>query len=180
MTRAVMAIDPGKKGALVLLSEDGKVEFAEWDDERAMFKRLAEWSAQYNVVLVALEHVWSRGGEGAKSAFSFGYNNGWWTGVLLALNLPFRLVVPQEWQKGRVRKRKKSEPKSFKPSFEVAERLYPYLELRTPIKTAKTGRKTGGRLKDGVADALLIAEWGWAQVPGGFMNRDSTLKEMFG
>jgi crossover junction endodeoxyribonuclease RuvC len=49
--------------------------------------------------VVLLEKVHSMPSQGVKSTFSFGEAFGWIQGVLDALNLPVRLITPNEWQK---------------------------------------------------------------------------------
>lgn len=85
---------------------------------------------------------------GAIANFERGVTRGWeW--LLLGLGIPCQLVPPQTWQRvmhvgtaGRDTKAR---------SIEAARRLWPGAQLTT-------GKQV--RPRDGMAEALLIAEWG--------------------
>jgi len=98
-----IGIDPGKKGAAVFLCDDIAMEYVvpmikgKAYDIPAMVKLLKAVGAarQY----VALEKVHAMPGQGVTSMFSFGTGWGIWQGILAALEIPYILVTPQQWQK---------------------------------------------------------------------------------
>ncbi len=144
MERAWLGIDPGKGGALALLT-DGCAEVVTYPGDVALcVDILREWKAVYEIELVALERVHSMPRQGVRSVFSFGENFGAWPGILAALKLPYELVTPQEWQKGTVLPSDGSSPKEG--ALSVARRRFPQVDL---------SRKSD----DGKADALLMADF---------------------
>lgn len=145
--KAWIGVDPGADGAVALLFEDRTLEIVEVKDgEAAVLAALEWWPNECDLRLVALEQVGAMPGQGVTSTFTFGRNYGWCQGVLDALKLPWKLVRPQEWQRGVV----PSKPKGCKKRSTVAaERLWPGVKFRGP----------GGGLRSGRADAALIADW---------------------
>lgn len=134
-------IDPGKTGALALLSEDGK--FYSVTDFSESFSFLEQHKEL--IKFLYLERVHSMPGQGVSSTFLFGENFGWWQGVLQAMKIPFETKLPQAWQKGFDIKKSKSDAK---PSLEIARRLFP----EAPLNLKKHHNR---------ADALLIAYKCW-------------------
>jgi len=147
--QAWIGIDPGKSGALALISSEDQVA-EDWPGDAAgAAELLMTWRLEYNVELVALERVGSMPGQGVKSMFSFGENFGTWQGILAALSIPYVMPRPQEWQKGLVSPSDGVDSKAR--SLAVARRLFPEVEL--------SRKKDHGR-----ADALLLAWWARRQV----------------
>ena len=146
-----IGIDPGKTGAVGLLRDGGYVAAADWTSGPEVAGTLRLWLDLYPVGLVALEEVHSMPKQGVVSSFSFGASWGWWVGLLDALEAPWRLVRPQQWQPGFIGK--KASP-TDKPGLLVARRLWP----EAPLKLAKHHNR---------ADALLIGRWAWMQALGG-------------
>ena len=87
-----------------------------------------------------LESVHSMPKQGVASSFSFGRGFGLWEGILVALGIPYLLVAPQTWKAVMLR----DMPKDKNAAKVQACRLWPEL----------------GRLSDGEAEALLMAEYG--------------------
>ena len=87
-----------------------------------------------------LESVHSMPKQGVASSFSFGRGFGLWEGILVALGIPYLLVAPQTWKATMLR----DMPKDKNAAKLQASRLWPDL----------------GRLSDGEAEALLMAEYG--------------------
>jgi crossover junction endodeoxyribonuclease RuvC len=92
----------------------------------------------------AIEYCHAMPKQGVTSMFKFGTNYGIWHGILAALQIPFYIARPAQWQKGVI---KKAQDK--KPAVAAAARIFPGAELHGPR----------GGAKDGRADALLIAYW---------------------
>jgi hypothetical protein len=89
---------------------------------------------------IIIENVWAFPGDSAMSAFKFGTNYGIWQGIFGAMDLRWRKVTPQKWQKefGPFSKIKKERKNQLK---EIAKGFYEKPTLQT-------------------ADAILIAIWG--------------------
>lgn len=140
--KAYVGIDPGQTGAIAVLSDGGIPKVWEWPgDEIAAAEIVREIVFSFDVCLCALEAVSAMPKQGVSSTFKFGANWGIWRGILAALQVPFILVRPQEWQKNIVPK--KASPDE-KPSLAVARRMFPDVDMH--------------RKKDhGMADALLLA-----------------------
>jgi len=139
-------IDPGKTGAIAIISGDMEIHLLEdWaGDEIQMANVLRKMMGiSPNQFRFSIEKVHAMKGQGVRSMFTFGTNYGIWKGILAAFQIPFTEVAPQTWQKGLIHK-----AQDKKPSLAAAGRLFPSAELYGP--------KGGG--KDGRADALLIAE----------------------
>jgi len=152
---AVVGIDPGKGGALALLSLDLYAVQA-WDcpgDYLAMAELFGEIHAQYRLVGAAIEQVgaFRAAGrqQGAVSMFTFGTNFGVWLGLLAGSGIPHTSVRPQAWQK--TLNGASGDPKER--SLLEARRLFPSVDLH--------------RKKDhGKADALHLARWALREFVG--------------
>lgn len=92
-----------------------------------------------------VEHVNAMPGQGVTSCFSFGQNFGFILGLLTAFHIPYELVRPQKWKK------EFSCTSDKNTSIEVAQRLFPGVDLRRTPKCTKP--------HDGVCEALLMAEY---------------------
>ena len=150
-TPLFIGIDPGASGALAGLDPMGQVvEVLDYDGEQAAAKVLRDLQQRYSLQ-AALEQVHAMPKQGVSSSFKFGMAFGAWVGVLAALGVPYRLVPPTVWQKGRVRKTDGPDPKTR--SLTAARRMFPEASL---------ARKKD----DGRADALLIADWLRTQFAG--------------
>ena len=145
-------IDPGLSGAVAFIRPDAahvSNRLAVFDaplvggefDGVAFAKLLGERVPD----LVAIEHAFSRPGQGVSSTFKFGRTFGQALGVIQALGMPYELVSPAVWK--RHFKISPSSPKDA--SRLVCKRLYPDADI--PLK------KHHGR-----ADAILIAHFAWA------------------
>lgn len=143
--QAVIAIDPGKKGAAALLFPGGLL-FRDWSGvtDKQRFDVLRTWTQKYAVCAAVLEKVGARPEQGVNSMFTFGTNFGWWCGLLDALGLSWSLVSPQTWQKGVVPSKGGKEA-----AVRAASRMFPNAVFHGPK----------GGLLDGRADAALMAVW---------------------
>ena len=141
-TKAWVGIDPGQTGAIAVITDGTYYEAQDWPGDETEAAELARsFLISYDLRLCALEMVSSMPKQGVSSTFKFGANWGIWRGILAALQIPFILVRPQEWQKGLVPKKSEGDDK---PSLAVARRMFPDAELHL--------KKHHGR-----ADALLLA-----------------------
>lgn len=85
-------------------------------------------------------------GQGAVSAHKSGFGWGLWRGLMAHAGIPYGIVGPREWKKNVGLKVGASKAEAV----ELAERLFP--------AAAGTFRGPRGGLRDGPADAALIAE----------------------
>lgn len=152
-------VDPGRDGCLAILgyrndpiiipfneteyaNQLRRLDFcrteAEKDLEAIMHVPKAE-------VFCVVEHVNAMPGQGVTSCFSFGRNFGFILGLLTAFRIPYELVRPQRW------KREFSCTSDKNTSIEVAQRMFPGVDLR------RTPQCRGPH--DGIAEALLMAEY---------------------
>ena len=137
-----IGIDPGKTGAMAVLSITGG--FLAIHDFEESFDELKNLALN-QPTMVYLEEVHSMPKQGVASTFAFGENFGWWKGILQAFGIPFKTIRPQDWQKGLVPKRGTL---TDKPSLSVARQLYP----EAPLNLKKHHNR---------ADAILIARVCW-------------------
>ena len=142
MMKTYIGIDPGKGGALALLTEDGQCTVVPFHE------------SAYTVILKAasgpssvccLEKVGAMPGQGVVSMFNFGHNLGYIEGLLQAFDIPYQLVPPQTWKKEFCVTSDKN------TSIEVCRKLFPHVCL---LPTARSRKPS-----DGMAEAILIAEY---------------------
>ena len=140
-----MGIDPGKKGAVAVLFENGRSTVVDCPkDVAGMAEVIHNILGEGIPSMTALEKVASMPGQGVKSMFSFGENFGAWQGILASNRIPHILPRPQAWMKGLI------PPKSDKHMHvAVARQQFPDQQFAGPR----------GGMKDGWADALLLARY---------------------
>lgn len=96
-------IDPGAKGALVLLTGSGRViaglRFDRVGGLDEAVAALRPGPACDGGIRLAIEKVSNAPGEGGSSAFAFGRAVGFWDGVARALAIPSQEVAPAVWQR---------------------------------------------------------------------------------
>ena len=143
---AVLGVDPGVKGGLVVLHHGGKphsiVTFQPNMEERevaAAVKQAAKSLISLGSHRCFFEKVGYMPHDGGKGAFTFGAINGLLKGVLLACDIEITYVTPMLWQ---------AEMECLSGGNKNvtklrAQQLFP-----------------GERITHGNADALLIAEYG--------------------
>lgn len=148
---AILGIDPGCSGALVLVTEQGGYidhlpmpTIKVGTKSRVNGAAVAAWVRQYGIAHAYLEQVGAMPGQGTASMFTFGHAAGVAEGILQGLSIPYTLVTPQAWKKsaGLIGSDKDA-------ARSRAIQLYP--ELRALDAKAKG---------QAIADALLIARFG--------------------
>ena len=137
-----IGIDPGAKGSMCLIS-NGKVVFKDFDLKE--YSNTLKTFCNPSELMVAIEKVHAMPGQGVSSSFSFGQRLGELEGILTALQIPYELVAPKDWQKA-CGIPAKSDKKGI---ASVMQKLYPTAELY--------GNKGG--LRDGRSDALGLAHF---------------------
>lgn len=148
--KVFIGIDPGKDGAMAILGyRDAPILVPFDEDGYASWLRCLALVTRNDIggrVSCAVEHVGAMPGQGVTSCFSFGRNFGFILGLLTAFCHPYELVRPQKW------KREFSCTSDKNTSIEVAQRLFPGVDLRRTPQCRKP--------HDGICEALLLAEWG--------------------
>ncbi|EAZ6368226.1 hypothetical protein CD680_18755 [Salmonella enterica] len=148
---AVLGIDPGCSGSLVLITDQGGYidhlampTIKVGTKSRVNGAAVAAWLRKYRITHAYLEQVGAMPGQGTASMFTFGHAAGVAEGILQGLNIPYTLVTPQAWKKsaGLIGSDKDA-------ARSRAIQLYP--ELRALDAKAKG---------QAIADALLIARHG--------------------
>ena len=138
-----IGVDPGKNGGIAIIDSDGVIAFP-FSEERLLIE--LDGIAQEYECICYLEHVHAMPKQGVSSTFNFGMNFGFIQGVLKAYSIPYELVTPQKWKK------EFSCTSDKNTSIEVCKRLFPYASLKATDRCKKD--------HDGMAEALLIAEYG--------------------
>ena len=138
-----IGVDPGKNGGIAIIDSDGVIAFP-FSEERLLIE--LDGIAQEYECICYLEHVHAMPKQGVSSTFNFGMNFGFIQGVLKAYGIPYELVTPQKWKK------EFSCTSDKNTSIEVCKRLFPGVNLKATDRCRKD--------HDGLAEALLIAEYG--------------------
>ena len=138
-----IGVDPGKNGGIAIIDSDGVIAFP-FSEERLLIE--LDGIAQEYECICYLEHVHAMPKQGVSSTFNFGMNFGFIQGVLKAYDIPYELVTPQKWKK------EFSCTSDKNTSIEVCKRLFPCVSLKATDRCRKD--------HDGMAEALLIAEYG--------------------
>ena len=138
-----IGVDPGKNGGIAIIDNDGVIAFP-FSEERLLIE--LDGIAQEYECICYLEHVHAMPNQGVSSTFNFGMNFGFIQGVLKAYSIPYELVTPQKWKK------EFSCTSDKNTSIEVCKRLFPNVNLKATERCRKD--------HDGMAEALLIAEYG--------------------
>ncbi len=143
-----IGIDPGKNGGIACMgdSKNNSEAYPYSDDVLINSLGLVCAKSCQNDVICYLEHVHAMPKQGVSSTFNFGMNFGFIQGVLKAYGIPYELVTPQKWKK------EFSCTSDKNTSIEVAKRLFPNVNLKATDRCKKD--------HDGMAEALLIAEFG--------------------
>lgn len=146
-----IGIDPGKKGGIAVIDEEGFLLHSEEMpltpsgeiNSSYIFFVLTEHYLNSQIFCI-IEKSQAMPKQGVKSMFNFGKGYGELIAVLKIGAIPFQEITSPIWKKeySLIKKGKKD-------SCEVASKLF-------PEKVFKTDR---GRLKDGEAEACLLAEY---------------------
>lgn len=139
-----IGIDPGKNGGIAVITPNKT--WARVYSEEVLLLVLGYYQDWSDGVICYLEHVHAMPKQGVSSTFNFGMNFGFIQGVLKAYGIPYELVTPQKWKK------EFSCTSDKNTSIEVCKRLFPNVNLKATDRCKKD--------HDGMAEALLIAEYG--------------------
>ena len=146
--KTIAGIDPGKKGAVAVISKDHSiiVKSITWIDNDIDLDPLADILC--GVDLVALEKVSAFPLMGKVACFAFGDGYGQLRAVLRAWHISYVLVPPKRWRAAIL----DGLPKGKEASVLYCQRKYPHLNIR--------------KTQDGLADAICIAEYAVKQENG--------------
>ena len=137
-----IGIDPGKNGGIAFIGKQN-YSIIPYSDEKLLYTCK---TVKNSNVICYLEQVHAMPKQGVSSTFNFGVNYGFIQGVLKAYGIPYELVTPQKWKK------EFSCTSDKNTSIEVCKRLFPNVNLKATDRCKKD--------HDGIAEALLIAEYG--------------------
>ena len=142
-----IGIDPGKNGGIAILSDTIPDVTVRVFSEDELLHICKTFRKTFNEDCICyLEHVHAMPKQGVSSTFNFGMNFGFIQGVLKAYSIPYELVTPQKWKK------EFSCTSDKNTSIEVCKSLFPGVNLTATERCKKD--------HDGIAEALLIAEYG--------------------
>lgn len=140
-----IGIDPGKNGGIALISSKKSFVYAlpYSNDSLLLWLRGAKNTSE---CIAYVETVHAMPGQGVTSMFNFGKNYGYILGVLGAYHIHIVDVTPQKWKKYMEVTSDKN------TSIDLCKRLFPDINLLATPRSKKP--------HDGMAEALLIAEYG--------------------
>ncbi len=144
--KAWIGVDPGKTGAMALLTEKGTVGVCDWEGIKFMHSTLGLWKGLYHIVAVAMEDTPAMRRDSKQSATTFQQHCGMWKALIILAGFEPVMVRPLTWMKRRIPS--KAYPQ-HKPSVQYVMDNYPGVDVHGPM----------GGLKDGRSDAVCIAEW---------------------
>lgn len=150
MERVFIGIDPGKDGAMAIVAPSETI-VAPYE-KSSYIEHLHAVKDFTKDIRCVVEHVGAMPGQGSVSMFHFGENFGWIQGVLDSMKIPYELVRPQKWKK------EFSCTSDKNTSIQVAQRLFPYVDLRRTMRCSKP--------HDGICEALLMAEYARRKLNG--------------
>jgi hypothetical protein len=158
----IVGIDPGVSGAIVTLNRYGTVCVSrqpmptlknglgrEVLDLQAISKIFAEIKACNAFVAIEQLQPMPMDKGGTLANYARGRSLGVLEALCVAHGLPYQLIRPQTWQKQMLAGVEGTDTKAR--SIIAAQRLFPDVNLKRTERSKK--------LDDGIADALLIAEY---------------------
>lgn len=145
-----IGIDPGQKGGLAAMGPER--EFVHCIEMPETSTQVIDFLSQFKEdgATALLEKSQPMPKQGVCSVYSYGHHCGMLEGFLLTLGLPYTLIKPQGWMKS-MHVGADSDLDTKGKSVQIAQRLFPGVNLYP-------GKKT--KPHDGMAEALLIAEYG--------------------
>lgn len=167
VNKAVVGIDPGGKGCLVLIDEN--YQYRAWEfrnlDHNRIISIMKALDAGYRIIGGFLEGVNDRPGEGSSSTFTFGRNFQFGVDLFDFNDIPYELVYPIAWQTefsvyGLAAKferegltKSQAKTKAKKENRRVAQAEFPGVDMTVDK-----------------ADATLITTYGWRKTFGGLTH----------
>lgn len=155
MRNIYIGIDPGAKGfACFYYTATDTYSHVSLSDTDELRTELEAAKVVGNVMAV-VENVHALPKQGLSSTFKFGYNVGLSVGMLIALGIPYSMVIPSKWQKeiwepaDKVTAGAKVLTKDT--SFRAAKRLHPGMNFRRTERCRN--------FDDNMVDATLICDY---------------------
>lgn len=155
----IIGIDPGLDGAVAVIHPKGIVIYDTPIIDVGIGKKIRrKYNLKEMVSIISaiklrdsftecwIEDVHAMPGQGVTSMFSMGRGLGSWEAIVTALMIPLYFVSPVRWKKTIM----DGMGKEKSAAVLKAQQIFPEACLKTPR----------GRLLDGRAEALLIAEYG--------------------
>lgn len=141
-----LGIDPGKNGGLAVITVDGTPCI--WTRMPQGVRRIVDWIAaaarQYPRLVMVTEKAQTMPKQGIASAFRYGQHFGLFETAAALLRLPYHEVTPSTWKKSM------GVTSNKRDSIDLSRRIFPSVEL------VPAGCRND---HDGIAEALLVAEW---------------------
>jgi hypothetical protein len=161
----ILGVDPGLNGGLALRSANGLIiepmpTFTMKSGKKTKTvldtAALIRWLKAHaeSIQLAVIETPGYRPGQSVQSGATVGTNFGILQGALLTLGIPVELVTPQTWMKAMHSGIPDADSKSR--SLMAVSRLFPEIDFRESPKHK--------RIHDGMAEACLIAEYGFRKL----------------
>lgn len=161
--KAVLGIDPGASGAVVLIDERCQIQYTRFKLGWELTASSMRIYAGYDIKDCIIEHVHAMPRDQRKHAFTFGENTGIIKGILYANNITFRVCDPKKWQfHHAVGGRWAKECKHVQPPNP------PCRPCEYAAKQRKYAEKAGiifptAKITQDLAAAVLIAKYCWDQ-----------------
>jgi crossover junction endodeoxyribonuclease RuvC len=143
----IIGIDPGQKGGIAYMATGCDIAYAMPDSPQGIITLLNCWPSNDTVMIVELAQTMPK--QGVVSAFTYGRHFGGFEWYAYMRGIKYIEVRPAKWKKDMGLNSDKIN------SIKLCQRLFPTIEL-----VQKGCRKP----HDGMAEALLIAEWKRRQV----------------
>lgn len=157
--KRVIGIDPGKTGALACLSKDKEgfsLSVVEGNDPHTLVKTIKTFKPQ----LVVVEKQQAMSKQGVTSTFTTGRGFGLIEGVLIGTGTKYIIVDPKTWMKKIWDINNPFDLLADLPSS-LKESKVKNISLSNKLFGSDYLLTKGGRWKDGAADAMLIALYGF-------------------
>ena len=142
-----IGIDPGKTGGIALICDGYEEVYPAPVSGSDYLEAEMRMRIPTGNVRAAIEKQQSMPKQGVSSTFKTGEGYGLWRGILVGLGVPYEIVTPQTWRKAM----NLPAGSDKAASVVLAQRLFPSLSDKL------VGPKGG--IRDGLAEALLIAEY---------------------
>ncbi len=140
-----IGIDPGRKGGMCVVRSDGiPMEWIRMPAPPQIIDWLTLVSSKYFNPVMVTEKSQAMPKQGIVGAFRYGAHFGIFATVAIMLQIPYHEIRPQIWKKALGLSQNKMD------SITACRRIFPTVEL-IPAGCRKE--------HDGIAEALLIAEW---------------------
>ena len=166
-----IGIDPGQAGGIGMINTSEDWTAAAWDmpviKGDIFVTSLAEIFPDDGKVFCMLEQAQVMPKQGIKGAFTYGVGYGKIKATLEFLSIPYQEIAPSVWKKEFSLIKKSKAKKSKADAVGVARHLFPWVEFLTER----------GRLLDGRAEALLLAEYAKRKYNEHKSNRDKKLSK---